>query len=83
MMILVVGPLLEEKYGSSNMLFVILATALVTGIVNFIFFLNDVIAIVNATAWHATDAQAAPLTPIDGIGTNIKFNINLTSTPAT
>ena len=50
---------------------------------NFIFFLNDVIAIVNATAWHATDAQAAPLTPIDGIGTNIKFNINLASTPAT
>lgn len=38
MLILVVGPLLEEKYGSSNMLFVILATALVTGIVNFIFF---------------------------------------------
>lgn len=38
MMILVVGPLLEEKYGSSNILFVILATALVTGIVNFIFF---------------------------------------------
>ena len=38
MMILVVGQLLEEKYGSSNMLFVILATALVTGIVNFIFF---------------------------------------------
>ena len=40
MLILVVGPLLEEKYGSSNMLFVILATALVTGIVNFIFFPN-------------------------------------------
>ncbi len=38
MLILVVGPLLEEKYGSSNMLFVILATALVTGIVNFLFF---------------------------------------------
>ena len=38
MLILVVGPLLEEKYGSSNMLFVILATALVTGIVNFVFF---------------------------------------------
>lgn len=38
MLILVVGPLLEEKYGSSNILFVILATALVTGIVNFIFF---------------------------------------------
>lgn len=40
MMILVVGPLLEEKYGSSNILFVILSTALATGIVNFIFFPN-------------------------------------------
>lgn len=38
MMILVVGPLLEEKYGSSNMLFVILSTALVTGLVHFILF---------------------------------------------
>lgn len=37
-MLLVVGPLLEEKYGSSNILFVVLATALVTGVVNFIFF---------------------------------------------
>ncbi len=36
--ILVIGPLLEEKYGSSNILFVILSTAMVTGIVNFIFF---------------------------------------------
>lgn len=32
MLILVVGPLLEEKYGSSNILFVILSTALATGI---------------------------------------------------
>ena len=38
MMLLVVGPMLEEKYGSSNILFVILATALVTGVVNYIFF---------------------------------------------
>lgn len=38
MMLLVVGPLLEEKYGSANILFVILATALVTGVINFIFF---------------------------------------------
>ncbi|MEY8389758.1 rhomboid family intramembrane serine protease [Lachnospiraceae bacterium] len=38
MLILVVGPLLEEKYGSSNLLFVILATALVTGIANFALF---------------------------------------------
>ena len=38
MMILVVGPLLEEKYGSANILFIILATALITGIVHIIFF---------------------------------------------
>ena len=38
MLILVVGPLLEEKYGSSNMVFVILATAIVTGVVNFLLF---------------------------------------------
>ena len=38
MLILVVGPLLEEKYGSSNILFVIIATALVTGLINFVFF---------------------------------------------
>ena len=38
MMILVVGPLLEEKYGSANILFIILATALITGIVHITFF---------------------------------------------
>lgn len=38
MLILVVGPLLEEKYGSADILFVILATALVTGVIHFIFF---------------------------------------------
>lgn len=37
-LILVVEPLLEEKYGSSNILFVILTTSFVTGLVNFIFF---------------------------------------------
>ena len=49
---------------------------------NLIFFRKKVIAIVNATKWHATDAIAAPLTPISGIGTNIKFKINFTITPA-
>ena len=29
---------MEEKYGSANILFVILTTALVTGVINFIFF---------------------------------------------
>lgn len=40
MMILVVGPLLEEKYGSTDTLFVILTTAFVTGLIHFIFFPN-------------------------------------------
>ncbi len=38
MMILVIGPLLEEKYGKSDMIFVIVVTAIVTGLINFIFF---------------------------------------------
>lgn len=38
MLILVIGPLLEEKYGSKNLIVVILATALVTGIINFFAF---------------------------------------------
>lgn len=37
-LILVVGPLLEEKYGSLNIIFIILTTALVTGIANFVLF---------------------------------------------
>lgn len=38
MMILVLGPILEEKYGSSDLFFVIFMTALVTGLIHFIFF---------------------------------------------
>ncbi|MGN0331048.1 MAG: rhomboid family intramembrane serine protease [Kineothrix sp.] len=38
MLLLVIGPLLEEKYGSANILFVILSAALVTGVINYIFF---------------------------------------------
>ncbi len=38
MLILIVGPLLEEKYGSLEILFVILSTALVTGIANYLLF---------------------------------------------
>lgn len=48
---------------------------------NFMVFLSAVMAIVKATRWQATDAMAAPLTPISGIGTNIKFKINFTITP--
>ncbi|MGN0394510.1 MAG: rhomboid family intramembrane serine protease [Coprococcus sp.] len=37
-LLLVVGPLLEEKYGSKNMIAVITTTAFITGLVHFIFF---------------------------------------------
>lgn len=37
-LLLVVGPMLEEKYGSSNITIVVLVTAIITGVVNFIFF---------------------------------------------
>ena len=38
MYILILGPMIEEKYGTSNTIFVMIATALVTGIINMIFF---------------------------------------------
>lgn len=37
-LILVIGPLLEEKYGSGDLLFVTVVTAFITGLVHFIFF---------------------------------------------
>lgn len=37
-LLLVIGPLLEEKYGSSDLLIVTIITAFVTGLVHFIFF---------------------------------------------
>ena len=40
MYILILGPMLEEKYGSLNLILVMLAAALLTGLVNFIFFPN-------------------------------------------
>ena len=38
LLLLLVGPGLEEKYGSGTMVWVILVTALVTGLVHFVFF---------------------------------------------
>ena len=38
MFILLLGPMLEEKYGSRDVLLVMLAAALLTGLINFIFF---------------------------------------------
>ena len=57
-------------------------TNLLTPNFNLIVLFNAVMDIINATKWQATDAIAAPLTPIDGIGTKIKFKINFTITPA-
>ena len=37
MLLLLIGPLLEEKYGSRNICIVILATAVITGLINIIF----------------------------------------------
>ena len=37
-LLLVIGPLLEEKYGSADLIIVTVTTAFVTGIVHFIFF---------------------------------------------
>jgi membrane associated rhomboid family serine protease len=42
-LILVVGPILEEKYGSSNLLKMIVITALVTAALNIIFFNENVL----------------------------------------
>lgn len=39
-LLLVVGPMLEEKYGSLSIFIVILIPAVVTGVVNFVFFPN-------------------------------------------
>ena len=38
MILLIIGPLLEEKYGSFNLLFVMVATALITGLVHILDF---------------------------------------------
>ena len=38
MYILILGPMIEEKYGTSNTVFVMAATAVVTGVVSMVFF---------------------------------------------
>ncbi|MDR1440347.1 MAG: rhomboid family intramembrane serine protease [Clostridiales bacterium] len=43
MLILVVGPMMEEKYGSRNLCGMLLITALVTGAVSLIFFRNVIL----------------------------------------
>lgn len=43
LLILLVGPGLEEKYGSGTMVWIIALTALITGLVHFVFFPNTVL----------------------------------------
>ena len=38
MYILILGPMIEEKYGTSNTVIIIAATAVVTGVINMVFF---------------------------------------------
>lgn len=42
MYLLILGPMLEEKYGSANLIFVMLATAIVTGLLHVLFFASNV-----------------------------------------
>ena len=48
---------------------------------NAILFLRTVNPIEKEIIWHTTEPIAAPFSPILGIGTKIKFNINLAITP--
>ena len=41
--ILLIGPMIEEKYGSKNLIIMILITAVTTGIINMIFSKNKMI----------------------------------------
>ena len=38
--LLLLGPMLEEKYGSKKIIEVIVITALITGVINYVFFWN-------------------------------------------
>ena len=70
MLLLILGPMLEEKYGSANLLLVMLATAVATALVNMVFFPNVallgasgiVFAMVLLSSITSTDGDAIPLT---------------------
>ena len=70
--ILLLGPMLEEKYGSRNMILVIAIAALATGLVNFIFFRNValcgasgvVFAFILLTSFTSFNAGEIPITVI-------------------
>ena len=70
MLLLVLGPMLEEKYGTKNIVFVMLATAVATAVLNMIFFPNVallgasgiVFAMVLLSSITSTDGHTIPLT---------------------
>ena len=70
MYLLLLGPMLEEKYGTSNLTFVMLATAVVTGIVNMVFFPHVallgasgiVFAFILLSSITSTDSGTIPVT---------------------
>ena len=70
MLLLVLGPMLEEKYGSANIVFIMLATAVATAVVNMVFFPNVallgasgiVFAMVLLASITSTDGRTIPLT---------------------
>ena len=70
MYLLILGPMLEEKYGTANIAFVMLVTAIVTGIIDMVFFPSDrflgasgiVFAFILLASITTTAARTVPLT---------------------
>ena len=70
MLLLVVGPTQEEKYGSANVVFVMLATAIATAVVNMVFFPHVallgasviVFAMILLSSITSTDGKTIPVT---------------------
>ena len=70
MLILIVGPMLEEKYGSRNMIILIAVTAFVTGLAHFILFPGSALlgasgvafALILLTPFTGSNAGEIPIT---------------------
>ncbi len=70
MLLLLIGPLLEEKYGASNLSVVILITAVITGLVHFIVFSN---VLLGASGVVFAFILLSSITSIKGGGIPITF----------
>ena len=70
MLLLILGPMLEEKYGTANLLIVMAVTAVATGVVNMLFFPHVallgasgiVFAMILLSSITSAEAGAVPLT---------------------